>query len=42
MDKTKIFCVILGVMPLTVAAQTDSVSQNVQLKEVIVAIAFAL
>ena len=37
MDKTKIFCAILGVMPLTVAAQTDSVSQEVQLKEVIVA-----
>lgn len=37
MNKTKIICTILGMMTLPVAAQTDSVSKNVQLKEVVVA-----
>ena len=37
MDKTKIICAILGMMALPVAAQTDSVSKEVQLKEVVVA-----
>jgi len=34
MDRRKIICVIFGVMTLPAVAQTDSVSKNVQLKEV--------
>ena len=37
MDRRKIICVIFGVMTLPAVAQTDSVSKNVQLKEVVVA-----
>ena len=37
MDRRKIICVIFGVMTLPAVAQTDSVSNNVQLKEVVVA-----
>ena len=37
MNRRKIICVVFGMMTLPAVAQTDSVSKNVQLKEVVVA-----